>query len=184
MLNYNFMSDDLDSIYSNDNYDNVDDDQSVTSEETVNDDGFNDNNDDDDDIVEGLIIDNDRNEDGYFPDIGEDSAMVNIEDFDEVEDDMSFKVSDNNWRLQIETIANKTIEIHSLYIYKMKWISNRLEIILSTNNDTEAPEGPSIKLLEGIHRILYTEWEAREADLQFITNFEVIIISISYSDII
>ncbi len=65
----------------------------------------------------------------------------------------------------------------SLYVHTMKWVSNRLEVILSSNNDDKYPEGPPMSRIQAVHRSAYSEFELREEELNFASAYELIISS-------
>ena len=65
----------------------------------------------------------------------------------------------------------------SLYVYAVKWVGNRLEVILSSNDDEKYPEGPPMNRILAVHRRSYNEFELREEELDFTNHYELIISS-------
>ena len=59
----------------------------------------------------------------------------------------------------------------------MKWVNNRLEVTLSSNDDDRYPEGPPMNRIQAVHKNAYNEFELREEELGFTNTYELIISS-------
>ena len=96
-------------------------------------------------------------------------------------EDIKVDVKDD-WRRKVEKIVNGSVSAEDLHILKLKWISNRLELTLSKNEDPGDPESPSAVELHSVHGNIYENLELADDELQFLSRFELLIASPGIGD--
>jgi ribosome maturation factor RimP len=77
-------------------------------------------------------------------------------------------------------IITSHIKKQGLYMYKLQWLSGRVEVTVSKNpldNTEEGALGPDLSILSGLHRQLYKEFELHDDKYDFVNRFELIIAS-------
>ena len=77
-------------------------------------------------------------------------------------------------------IITSHIKKQGLYLYKLQWLSGRVEVTVSKNpldNTEEGAIGPDLSILSGLHRQLYKEFELHDDKYDFVNRFELIIAS-------
>ena len=85
-------------------------------------------------------------------------------------------VSDkNDWDFQpsFEKIARSVVESNDLYVHKISWKADRIEITISCSDDKNNPIGPAMSDIEKVHRSLYSELEKMENINNLISRYEV-----------
>lgn len=77
----------------------------------------------------------------------------------------------DEWRGKIEDVVNGHIRKDvTLSLQSIKWFSNRLEIVVSSNIDQ-----PSAGVLTTLHQDIYNDLDVREDELRFISRYEVLL---------
>lgn len=104
---------------------------------------------------------------------------------------------DTEWRSTIEDIIRKGLKKHKLFISKLMWFSQRVEVIVQTKDPMGQVEGngdssegstdddvssPSSLDIQNAHSSIYQEFELREDQLKFNSRFEMIIASPGIGD--
>lgn len=140
-------------------FENTDDDEDDGDDDDSEDDEVEDDNDDDDDQEDDYLTTG-------LPLILED-VKVDVKD---------------DWRRKVEKIVNGSVSTEALHILKLKWISNRLELTLSKNEDPEDPESPSAVELHSVHGSIYEKLELVDEELQFLSRFELLVASPGIGD--
>jgi ribosome maturation factor RimP len=79
-------------------------------------------------------------------------------------------------RVKLEA-ENKDDQGLSLHIHTLRWTAKRLEIILSSNDDSDFPEGPPMNAIQAVHRAIYDEFELRDEELDFTKSYELVVAS-------
>ena len=65
----------------------------------------------------------------------------------------------------------------SVYVNSIKWMTQRVEVILSSNSDIQFPEGPPMKIIERTHKALYAQLQMQDEQLQFTDSYELLVAS-------
>lgn len=87
-------------------------------------------------------------------------------------------------RKAVEDIVNQTLNDLNLFLVKMVWISDRLEIIVSSSFDVNNLEGPSIDVLNSVHSKIYASMELSEDLNKILVQCEVLVSSPGIGDVL
>lgn len=90
----------------------------------------------------------------------------------------------NEWREQVQVIIQDIILKQGLYVQKIFWGGNRVEVVLSGSEDPLNPIGPSVSALQLCHRSMYEEFESREGELAVVSKFEIVVASPGIGEIL
>jgi ribosome maturation factor RimP len=119
------------------------------------------------------------------------TMVVALEDEEEDELEAIIEEASSSYQEKIENIVTNIVKRErerleaekndpskgSLYIHMMRWSARRLEIILSSNDDADYPEGPPMNTIQVVHRSVYDELELRDEELDFTTSYELLVAS-------
>lgn len=124
-------------------------------------------------------------------DIEDDGVVSSIDEIEPDEDEQSLletsisSTRDAAWQADVTEIIKTSIISQPLALNKLTFLPNRIEIIVvgaSDNGDSDGDdEGdylpPDVDAIKSLHRDLYNRFELREADLDVVARFEVVVAS-------
>ena len=146
-------------------------------------------------IVEG---DNDLDDDALdlegiddalelFADDSDENYVTSVDEIIDSEDSVgaiSTPAPSDAWREQVQAIIHSVINKQGLYVQKIYWGGNRVEVVISATEDPSNPIGPSVTALQLCHRSMYDEFELREEELAVVTRFEIVVASPGIGEIL
>ena len=103
---------------------------------------------------------------------------------DQVEAEAVPAVTGDDWKEKVQKIIREVIKKQGLYVQKIYWGGNRVEVVISASDDPSNPIGPSVSALQVCHRSMYDEFELREEELAVVTKFEIIVASPGIGEIL
>jgi len=118
-----------------------------------------------------------------------DDVEVSVPDAQQKEDTTQH---DSEWRITIEDIIASGLKTHKLFLSKLTWFSQRVEITVQGNDPSPALQGEAVAEMEIIspssldiqnaHASIYQEFEVREDQLKFNSRYEMIVASPGIGD--
>jgi len=119
----------------------------------------------------------------------EDDVEVSVPDAQQKEDTIQH---DSEWRTTIEDIITSGLKKHKLFVSKLTWFSQRVEITVQGNDPSPGLQGgggaemeiisPSSLDIQNAHASIYQEFEVREDQLKFNSRYEMIVASPGIGD--
>ena len=103
---------------------------------------------------------------------------------DQVEAEAVPAVTGDDWKEKVQKIIREVIKKQGLYVQKIYWGGNRVEVVISASDDPSNPIGPSVSALQLCHRSMYDEFELREEELAVVTKFEIVVASPGIGEIL
>ena len=103
---------------------------------------------------------------------------------DQVEAEAVPAVTGDDWKEKVQKIIREVIKKQGLYVQKIYWGGNRVEVVISASDDPSNPIGPSVSALQVCHRSMYDEFELREEELAVVTKFEIVVASPGIGEIL
>ena len=102
------------------------------------------------------------------------------------DDDLSQPIANlgSDWKETVQGIIYEVIRKQGYFVQKIFWTGNRVEVIISANEDLSNPVGPSVTALQLCHRSMYEEFELREEELAVVTKFEIVVASPGIGEIL
>jgi len=147
----------------------------------------------DGDADEDVEVDEDVGEDGD-DDEEEDEDVGTVDSIDEIDaeeeeqdvDDEGTAVAaiaNEQWKVDVTKIITDCIATRpDVKVHRISWAGSRIEVIVVEQRERSAGEeedliGPGVEILKDTHRDLYNRLEARDADLNVVSRYEICVAS-------
>ena len=108
--------------------------------------------------------------------------------YDGINDELSIEAEgdlNNPIQNEVESMINISVSNQNLYVRELKWVGDRIEVILSSNDlNDKNPIGPTLSDIDAVHRHFYDQFESNGDPLEILKKYEVLFASPGVGDVL